>query len=467
MISKMFNTIMKHNMVSPGDRVLAGVSGGPDSVALLHGLYILQDRLKIKVYAAHLDHRFRGEESFEDARFVEDFCRRLGVPCIKEAVDVPAYIEKTGLSPEEAAREVRYDFFDRAASKVDAAKIALGHNLDDQAETVMMRVLRGTGLKGLQGIEPVRDGRFIRPLIEISRSEIEAYLDLNGLGYRTDSTNLKPEYHRNRIRLELLPLLEREYNPNIKRVLAGMAEILGWDVELLEDLAEAAYNEAAHDDNGQVFLSLDRLVKAPRAISSRMIRRACGQVVHGLKDIELVHVKQVMAFLQSPGRGPITQLPRGLTVEKRGGCLVFSKGRAAPAPKFEYILAIPGSVTIPEAGYEIRAEIVPRGEEHADLKPGILMEHLDFDKINASRLVVRNRRSGDRFVPLGVNGSKKLKDFFIDEKVPGYLRDEIPLVTDGHDILWVVGYRMSGSHRVTGDTRRLLRLTARRLEEST
>jgi tRNA(Ile)-lysidine synthase len=461
MITKMLETIKKYNMIEPGDKVLAGVSGGPDSVALLHGLSMLSQQLEIEVFAAHLDHMIRGEESREDARFVENLCQTLGIYCIKEMVDVPKYTEISGLSTEEAARVVRYEFFNRAAASVGAFKVALGHNLDDQAETVMMRVIRGTGLKGLGGIEPVRDKRFIRPLIEVSRNEIETYLHQNGIEYRTDSTNLKPDYRRNSIRLKLLPFIEREYNPNIKRVVANMSEVLRWDIDFIENAADTAYNEAImKSEHGSVIIALDSVLKAPLAISTRMVRKACGQAIGGLKDIELVHIKQILNFARSRGTGRMTQLPHGLSIRKQGCCLIFSKATKQPVGDFEYTLSIPGSVVVYESGVRISADVIVTSEKDQKTPPGVLREYIDFGKISTSKLLVRNRRPGDRFSPLGLNGYKKLKDFLIDLKVPVDERDKIPLVTDGENILWVVGYRISDIHRINRDTQRLLRLTA-------
>lgn len=482
MLKKMKRTIDKFNMIAPGDKILVGVSGGPDSVALLHGLWSLREELRLELNVFHLNHMMRGKEAEEDALFVEELARRFDLPVIVERVDVPRLIREAKASAQEVAREVRYRRFYRAAEKVGAQKIALGHNLNDQAETVLMRLLRGAGTDGLAGIPPVREGKIIRPLLEITRGEIEEYLAQQGLSARLDRSNRKTRYLRNRIRMRLIPLLEKDYNPRVVELLARLAEQAREEAGFLEGAAREAYRrlareEAADGATGRagVHLSLAGLRLEPMAIQRRVVRAALSRAKGDIRRVDFRHVEQVLE-LARVGRVEATlDLPGGIKARRTYTDLVIElepPGSAGPgagpgepaAPGEVYTLQVPGLTALPAWGLTMQAELLP-GHQAGDMPsaqdPRSPVAHLDFHRLSLP-LKVRARRPGDRFQPLGLRGSKKLKDFFIDLKVPRRERDHIPLVVSGEDedIVWVVGWRIDSRFKVGPQTTHVLVLRA-------
>lgn len=458
---KFLDTISKYDMIQKGDAIMVGVSGGPDSVCLLHLLWKLGETLGIRLAAAHLDHMFRGRESREDALFVEELCRKLNVPLYREAIDVPEYVRRTGLSPEDAARRVRYDFFERAIKKVGANKVALGHNRNDHEETVLMNIMRGTGIEGLLGIEPVR-GVYIRPLLEISRSDIEEYLKRENLDYRIDSTNLRTEYFRNSLRLELIPMIKQKYVPHFGESLRRLSEIARCDVSFLEEQTFAAWRQAVTCCPGRVKIDLKIFLSLHDAIKRRLVRKAVEHLVGDVKDFEFRHTVLLVDFIKTSAAGSVFDMPRGLRAEKQYDCTLIFQKNPRQDRDYSYELPVPGRVEIEEAKAVIRSFTKPR-EETLIIRTNPLIAQLDYDKIEGN-LTVRNRRPGDRFIPLGGH-PKKLQDFFTDEKVPRSERDKVPLVTAGGKLIWVAGMRIDDRFKITRETRTMLILKIERMED--
>jgi len=457
MLRKVKETIHKFGMLEGGEHVLVAVSGGVDSIVLLQVLYELKEELQLSLTVAHLDHQLRGEESRQDAIFVAKRAEELNLPIILKTFDVPSFIEEHRLSPEEGAREVRYKFLEEAAEKIKAKYIALGHNLNDQVETFLMRLLRGAGIEGLRGMLPVR-GKFIRPLIECSREEIMKFAQERGLDFREDRTNIEPKYLRNRIRLELLPLL-KEYNPNIFATIARTEEILRQAGSFLEKLAADKLAEVTiSQEPGRLIL---RSRKAPEIIQEIMVRQAIFRVKGSLRGIGFAHLQAVcQAIKEDKGKIRI-DLP-GIIFERSGDNIIFAKSkRGRAAKKYNFPLEVPGENILKEIGWKFSFEIL---KGHDFLKAGNLEEYVDYAKI-IKPVYVRNRREGDRFSPLGMKGTKKLKEFFIDEKVSRFKRDLIPLICDQNGIIWVVGYRLSERYKVASQTERMLKISATRLAE--
>ncbi len=453
------STIGKYGMISPGDTILVGVSGGPDSLALLHLLRRLQDPLQCRLYAGHLDHMFRGGEAEADARLVESLCRQWQVPIVMERVNVPQYIEKHGLSPQQGAREVRYRFYREAAERLGASRVALGHHADDQAETVLLNLIRGTGLKGLSGIPPARDGVFIRPLLEARRKQLEEYCREYGIAYRVDSSNLKTVYLRNRVRLELMPLLEEKYNPAAVECLNRLAGIVRDEDEYMDTVARIALEDAVMSrEEGKIALFVEKFNCCPAAVKRRMIAAVYRELAGYLRTPAYVHIEGAleMASGKSP-RGRI-EMPGGVILVKRCRLLEMIRSRESPRiPFYQYPLKVPGLTRIPEIDRTILAEpldAVRAGDPRRFSSDQAL---LDLESLEGP-LCVRRRRDGDVFFPLGSGGKVKLKKFFIDLKVPREQRDTIPIVTCGNDIVWVAGIRPGEPWRVTDKTRLCLRL---------
>lgn len=442
-------------MTAEGDGILVAVSGGPDSVALLHVLHSLRDELDTRLHVAHLNHSFRGEASDGDAEYVRGLAQSLGIPVTIEKVDVPGIRRTLRLSPEEAARLVRYEFLDRVADEVGASKIALGHTADDQVETVLMRILRGTGIDGLRGIPPVR-GRFIRPLIQVRRSEIEEYIRENGLQPRTDETNLMPAFTRNRIRLELIPLLRREYNPGVDSAILQLAELAREDTAYLDVVTKEALDRLIlRREEGALSLDASGLAGQTNAIARRLIRRAAREVRGEIADTGLCHVDDLIALLRSSDSFRC-ELPGGLFVERSGREVSFSSKRPDQPIIYLYDLSVPGATEVPEAEVVITADVWDGGVNPVR-PPGSMEAVFDSDAI-VGRLVVRNWVPGDRIRPLGMRGTKKLQDVFVDSRIPRSARYRIPVVADDVRIMWVPGLVVSDEVRVTDATRHSLLL---------
>jgi tRNA(Ile)-lysidine synthase len=495
-IKKVKNFISVNKMIHPGEKIVVGVSGGPDSLSLLYTLFNLKDELNFTLHIAHLDHKFRGVESATDASFVEEHARKLGIAFTIEAIDVASIIRINKLSFEDGARRVRYEFYDRVATEVDADKVALGHNADDQAETMLMRLFRGAGSHGLSGIPKVRDGKYIRPLLSSSRREIEKFLSDLGLSPRQDSSNQKAIYLRNKIRLELLPLLEAEYNPKVKNVLCRTAEILQSESELLDKIAEenlstdvitchpsmlceyssletklplcSSKHELAFccdEANAQTIeININNFNKQHLAIQRRILRHCIANVADSACDVCFEHIESILNLTSNSKPNCILILPHNVEVIKSYDKLIIRKAKLEDDfVEFEYELNVPGITELPELNSIIVTKLNENCSNYekkrffavAQNDKNQFSEVFDFEKINQP-LQVRNRRRGDRFQPLGMRGEKKLKDFFIDAKVPKKLRDQIPILVSGDEILWVVGYRMSDRFKVTDSTRQKL-----------
>ncbi len=460
--------IQKHHLLLPDERLVVAVSGGPDSVCLFHVLLQLQKRLALKLYVAHLNHKLRGAESDADATYVAELARKFSVPAIMETEDVTAYHKKSkGGSLEESARELRYAFFARVAKSIGASKVAVGHTKDDNVETILLHFLRGTGTAGLRGLAPLSILRpkedkqpvtIVRPLLEVSRNETAAYCEEHKLHPRSDSSNISLKFQRNRIRLELLPLL-RNYNPNIDSALLRLAAIATDDTSFLEAQADALWNGLAQEKNGTIYLETSRLAPVPPALQRQIFRKAVERLKGNIRDIEADHVEAMVSFLKKPA-GKRLNLPQGLSLFSEYGRLVLTSSPLPPCPlpplEGTFPLNIPGETTL--SWWHITAAIFdsPRGEKDD------FAADLDFDKCGAE-LIVRSRCPGDRFQPLGMAESKKLQDFMVDCKIPRTWRDRVPLVCSPTEIIWVVGWRISDSAKVTIDTRRVLHLKFRRL----
>jgi tRNA(Ile)-lysidine synthase len=374
-------------------------------------------------------------------------------PCT--AYHVPQYAKRHGLSSEEAGRILRYDFFEEVAQRANATKIAVAHNKNDQAETVLMRLLRGTGLQGLTAIH-IKRGKIIRPLLNIDRESIEKYCKIYDLSPRIDKSNLESVYYRNKIRLELIPYLEENYNPNIMANLVRTAEILKKDFDFIDEKAREVYADLV-DNQGEQGLELPiaGIQKLHNALQSRVIRLAAGQLLGRQEILEYKHVQDVLELMQKGLTGKRITLPMGLIAKINYKNICFVTGEQEDKV-FHYELPTEGSLDLKEIGGTFETRIVER-EEVKEISRDKYRKYFDYDKIE-NELNVRNRREGDRFYPLGLTGSKKLKDFFIDYKVERDERDRIPLICDGDEIMWVVGFRISEKYKVTDKTSRILEI---------
>jgi tRNA(Ile)-lysidine synthase len=455
-VGKVRATAGKYRMVQQGDRVIVGVSGGVDSVVLLHVLMVLQDEYDLSLVVSHLDHGIRGEESRREADFVRDLAQELGLPFETATADVPTLAGRKRVSLQEAAREARYDFYDQVREKYDGQKVATGQTADDQAETILIRVIRGAGLRGLKGIPPLRGGVYIRPLIETSRAEVERFARKEGLSHVTDSSNIKDIYLRNKIRNDLIPHLEREYNPNIRGGLSRMASILSREDDYLDQKADEVMVGLIDEGGQEVSLDISRLRPVHEAIWFRVLQKALATVLGGdLRRISTAHLDAIFRLLTNEVPNKVLCLPDGIRVEKHYTRLFIKRGTPPAVFPFEYIVEVPG-VTVLEALGKRLVTRIEAAKSGMPMDPGPNIAYLDDDTLEYP-LTLRSFERGDRFVPLGMKGHRKLKDFFIDSKVPKALRRRIPLLISGGAIVWVVGYRIDEGFKLREGSKRILR----------
>lgn len=457
---RVLTTIQKHRMLSKHDRVLVAVSGGPDSVALLHFLKHISSMYDLSLHVFHLNHLIRGNKADEDAKFVEALAQSFGVPVTLMRFDVPGLAKREKLSIEEAARKVRYELMDEVAAEIGAQRVALGHHADDQVETFLMRLIRGSGLEGLKSMLPVR-GHFIRPFIDVTKEDILTYIEENQLSYRIDASNEDVSLLRNRIRHELVPLLT-DYNPQLKGSLLKTIEIVREDQAHLDELTNGIFNVLADTGEGIVRMPIQGLIAQPVAIQRRLARRCIRWVKSNLRGIEFKHVQAILDGLENVPVRIELELPDNVIVFTEYERLVFGKKqRFEPVQVEPTKLVIPGTSRVATLGVEIDAEYI--GPEGLVFEKNGTVAHLDAAKVG-DELRVRNRRPGDSFKPFGMLGEKKLQDFFVDQKVPRRERDKVPIITHDSDIVWVAGFRIDERFRITEDTDRVLVLRMRRLQ---
>ena len=446
--------IQRHNLILSGETLLLGVSGGPDSACLLHLLVKLKERLDVKLHIAHLNHGLRGAESEADARYVAELSNRFGLPVTIEKRDVKGFQREHRLSLEEAAREVRYHFFAELAGALGAKKVALGHTSDDQVETILMHLIRGSGTLGLGGMQPLTPWKsliIVRPLLEVSREETEAYCQEHNLSPRRDSSNLSLSYLRNRIRHELIPLLQI-YNPKIKQALLHTATILAKDSSFLKEQTSQIWYRAITKEDGRITLDTKEFASLHPALQRTLVREAISQLLGDLKDIEWKHIESIISALTLPASKRLS-LPRGLSLSTQySKCVISSPSTQSPFPilEGECQLKVPGETLLP--GWQVKAIIL---ESAPSFSSEAFKAYFDFDKVG-EEIIVRNRRRGDRFQPLGMGEPKKLQDFMVDAKIPREIRDYIPLVCSPQHILWVVGWRIDDRVKVTENTKKIL-----------
>lgn len=433
--SAVCETIKKYRMIKPQDLIITGVSGGPDSLTLLHLLLELREDLGFALHVAHLDHSFRGREAEEEARWVKETAARWGLPCTLAKVDVPALAKKKGLSPQEAGHEARTDFFLRLKEQLKANRIAVGHQADDQAETILLHLLTGAGSEGLCGILPVK-GPFIRPLLFIQRQEIEEYCERNNLNPRRDPSNAKDIYLRNLIRNQLVPWLKDNINPNLIETLGRTARIFADQEEFLQEVTEQAAQAFIKPEQGNVRITRAGFAAQTPAIQRRLIRRAY-RLVGKKQGLSFDHVEKVRELLLTKQVGKTLHLPQGVIARNEYLALLLTQGKTSQNKgKIERKrLTVPGKTYIPETGQVVEAGVA----EKLPATLGKMEVYLPWEEYT-SPLYVRSRQEGDRFAPSGLKGSKKLKDYFIDKKIPQRIRDHILLIADESEVLWIPGY---------------------------
>jgi len=485
---RVLHFIQKHRLISSSEPLVVAVSGGPDSVCLLHILVKLQKELNLKLHVAHLNHQLRGAESEADARYVANLSRRLNIPATIERRDVKAYQDQHHLSLEEAAREVRYTFLAQVAKSIGASQAATGHTADDHIETILMHLIRGAGTRGLRGLQPSSRWQsggesltIVRPLLPVSRQETNDYCRHHRLKPRIDASNLSLSPLRNRIRHQLLPLL-KSYNPRVAEALLRTARIAADDLTFIDMEGTQLWSEIAHEQEGIIALDKEKFLNLPSALKRHLLLTSIEKLLGNLKDIEMHHIEEMMSALTKPA-GKRLILPEGLifSIEYNRYLLGHDPEALAPFPILvgESQVNIPGETVLP--GWRVKATIIDtsalKGKSEGALAPsetpiplpldegkGIkgmelinndFIAHFDFAK-TGGKIFVRSRRAGDHFQPLGMSQPKKLSEFMVDAKIPRTWRQRIPVVCSPQHILWVVGWRIDEQAKVTDSTKQVL-----------
>lgn len=493
-VQRIFDVIREYEMIQPGMRVVVGVSGGADSVCLLYILSLYRSEVSFELQAVHVEHGIRGDESLADAAYTQELCRRLEVPCTVCPVPIVQIAEKQGLSVEEAGRQERYRCFEEICESWQGDRIAVAHNQNDQAETMIWNLVRGSGLKGLGGIRPVRE-RIIRPLLFTQRKEIEQILIHAEIAWRTDRTNLTEEYTRNRIRLSVLPQMEEELNAGAGMHIAQAAQKLQQVQDFLERVTQQEARNCLQQEGREVVLWLEAYSRKDELIQMELLKRALLLLDSGsgLKDIGSVHLNMLRRLI-GQACGKECQLPGGIRAVREAKCVRFrhtlplstesgseaaykdsaesssrmtygssteSGSGAACVGRTESLLGcqLPIDGRTVFADWRIKTELLANNDQ---ILREIQIENkytkwLNYDIIN-SNVLLRTRRSGDYLIVDAKGGRKKLKDYFIDLKIPREKRDHVLLLADGSHILWVVGYRISEAVKVDSRTKKVLKI---------
>ncbi len=455
MLDKINRFIKENGLIDPKDRVLVALSGGPDSCALLLVLMRLAGPLGLTVAAAHFNHESRLDESDQDEAFCRDLAQSFGAAFFSE--EMGGAQKPRGWSTEEFYRQKRYDFLRKTAAQWGADKIALGHHLGDQAETVLLNLIRGGGPAGLRGFLPIRDGLFVRPLMETSRSEIEIFLESEGLAWRRDLSNQSDAHLRNRVRLELIPLLKKRFNPSIEKTLARCAEIFRLENEYIRNMTDQAMaDHLIRNEDGSIEFPVCAFLALPPALRNRMAKkilesfsveseRLCG-------GASFRHVQALNRLAESSSTGKWIALPGAVQAHKDYDRIIVRRGRQEFTAGFSYPVTVPGKLVIEETGQEMLFMIGTPDDVDFSNAQRIC---LDLDRI-VFPVLARNRRRGDKMQPLGMEGTRKVHDLFIDRKIPRSVRDRIVLLSDDESVIWIDGFPPAERVSISPATRRVL-----------
>lgn len=447
-INKVRETIIANKLIEEGDNIIVGASGGPDSQFLIYALMELRKEMDFTIILAHLNHLHRKEAGF-DERLVEETAEKFALDFRKKSASMDDYAKKYGLSSEDAGRRLRYEFFRQIQEEYPKSKIAVAHNLDDQAETVLMRIIRGTGVEGLRAMD-YRSGDIIRPILDIKKAEILDYLNSEQIPYAIDKTNFTTDYTRNKLRLEIIPEIEK-INPNFKESLVKLSEIATDEISISDSYIKSIYEDIiSQRKTDSVSFDKEGFESQDKAIQSRLIRCAIGEIKKKIRDISKENIDNFLSLVD---------LVNGKSIIKDD--LVFLKSykfykmslRKEDSQKKTGELTINIGEELSFGGKRIKISSVSDFQK----KHGRNVEYFDRDKLTFP-LSVRFRKNGDKFKPIGLGHSKKIKDFFIDMKVDKEKREKIPLILSENDIIWVTSFRSSEDYKVDPSTKNIIKI---------
>ncbi len=458
LLEKFTNFIEEHQLIRKNDYILVAVSGGVDSVVLLHLLLRLVEPFELKIQIIHMNHGLRGNQADRDQQFVEQLAKKYELPIISRTIDVPKYIAKKGLSEEQGARILRYRFFNWALNKTDADCIALGHQADDQVETVIDHFLRGSGVKGLSGM-PARRDKFIRPLLFATRQEIETYANFHTLHYRIDSTNVMVKYRRNRIRYELIPHLQQYFNPAITEIVLRSAKIMD-EVEIyLNEQARLALGTCLINlKKNKIVLDINSFLNYFIIVQKYMLYLLMDQLQLSRSTLSTQKLDQIFKLIRERISGKKINLNSEWQLCIHYDHLVITDEKVTD---FKIKVTINTAYNILDGELKFRTDLITKDKLPKKFTNNPYIEYIDYGKIKGP-LVIRIFKTGDRFRPLNFKGEKKLSDFFVDRKIPRHQRKEIPLLVCDSGIIWIIGYQIDDRFKITDTTEHILRLQIKR-----
>lgn len=457
---KVLNNIKTNNLISKGDKIIVGLSGGSDSICLLNTLISLKKTLGCKLYAVHLEHKIRGVQAHKDSLFCYDFCKKNNIPFFLKVIDIPkkAGILKSGI--EETARKYRYELFFELKAIVKADKIAVAHNLDDQVETFFINLFRGSSLDGLKAMDLKTSNNIIRPLLNIKKSDISEYCTKNNLSFVSDQTNFETKYLRNKIRLELIPYIEKEFSDDIKNIIFKDTKYISLDYNFINDYAKKVFSNYAKITESSAAVPVNAFQTVHKAIRNRMIRQAIEYVKGDLKDISSANIEDAVDLIDNKDNDKMINLPNHFKIYKKNGELIFTFEELEKEPlKYEYELELNKSTKVPQLNMIITLNKLPK-EECIKLPTGRDIKAFDFDKVSFP-VKIRSRDEGDKIKAIGLGGSKKISDIFIDNKVDKSSRDKYPIFCDSKGIMWLWNYRISEDYKIDENTVNVLRISIR------
>lgn len=455
--------IEDNSLINKDDGIVIGLSGGPDSVCLLHLLCSVREELNLKLAAAHVNHMIRGEEADGDEEYSRQLCEKFDVDFFALRKDVEGYAKEKGMSSETAGRKVRYDFFYEVLREKGYSKIATAHNANDQAETILLRIMRGTGLDGLAGIPVKRENRYIRPILFMKREEVEEYCKKNNLEPRIDATNLEKLYSRNKVRLDIIPYMKENFNKDVVEAINRMALLLQDDNKFIVEEVNKVYKEYCIEKTDKVIIQKEVFNKNSTIIG-RIIRKSIKKVNGNQYDVELKHIKEI-ENIQKVSTNKTVDLPYGIFAENVYGDIHIKLKKFIKSNKYDelvYEKELIDEETIEFNGYTFSFKVL-NNIENIQFTKNNCIKYFNYDKINGN-IIIRQRKNGDKINPFGMKGNKKLKDIFIDMKVPKEERELIPVIQFGDDIAWIVSLKLSNKFRVTNDTRKILKIEFSRKE---
>lgn len=457
MRDKVRDFIIENKLIEKGDKILVALSGGPDSVCLLNVLYSLKEDFHIKIGAAHVNHMLRGDEALADEEYSKSLCKNLNIEFYVKKIDIDKISKEKNISHEMAGREERYKFFETIKNNYGYNKIAVAHNANDQAETIIMNMMRGTGIEGLCGIRSKREGGIIRPILCLSREEVELYCSSNNLEPRIDKSNLENIYSRNKVRLDIIPYMKGNFNKDIINTLNRMANLIQVDNDFLEK--ETLNNFKVYCSNTRDALIISKeAFNLDRAIISRIIRKAFFEFTGKYSNFEMKHIYDVIELSQNTTNKRI-DLTNNVLAENIYGD-IYLKLKDNIIREYKEVVINKGELDNTDICYEnynVRFNII-RNKNNIDFSKNVLIKYFDYDKIE-ERLVIRKRRNGDKMLPLGMKGNKKVKDIFMDLKIPVDERDKIPVLCFDNEIAWLVAHKVSEKFKITKETKNIIKIT--------